>query len=63
MALSGPSDVPRLLVMSFWPTTDHWSVEIPLDTPHTRRDVRADDGVAILTDAPFEVPESEFLSR
>ena len=21
---------------AFWPTPDHWSVRIPLDTPHPR---------------------------
>ncbi len=46
MALSRVFGVPRLVVMSFWPTTDHWSVEIPLDTLHTRLDVLADTGVA-----------------
>ena len=24
---------------TFWPTAEHWSVEIPLDTPHPRLDV------------------------
>jgi len=60
MALSGPLGVPRLRPMSFWPTPDHWSVEIPLRTSHRRLDVLADDGVAMLTDAPFEVPTSEY---
>ena len=48
--------------MSFWPTADHWSVEIPLHTPHRRLAVLAETGLAVLTDAPFEVPESEFLT-
>ncbi|MEM8745994.1 MAG: hypothetical protein AAGF91_04760 [Actinomycetota bacterium] len=48
--------------MSFWPTADHWSVEIPLDTPHERLDVLADTGVVALADADFDVPETEYLS-
>jgi hypothetical protein len=48
--------------MTFWPTPDHWSVEIPLDTPHTRLDVLADTGFVKLTDAAFECPESEYLA-
>ena len=47
--------------MTFWPTAEHWSVEIPLRTPHQRLDVLAETGFVALTDAPFEVPESEFL--
>ncbi len=48
--------------MSFWPTSEHWSVDIPLDTPHPRLDVLAETGVVVLKDADFEVPESEFLA-
>ena len=48
--------------MSFWPTLDHWSVEIPLDTPHTRLDVLAETGFVQLADARFDCPESEYLS-
>ncbi len=47
--------------MSFWPTPEHWSVEIPLDTPHTRPAI-LDDGFVKLTDAAFECPESEYLA-
>ena len=47
--------------MSFWPTHEHWSVAIPLDTPHRRLDVLADTGVVALTDAPFAIDESEYL--
>ena len=47
---------------SFWPTSDHWSVAIPLDTPHPRLDVMKERGVVVLTDAPFEVPPEEFES-
>jgi hypothetical protein len=48
--------------MSFWPTLDHWSVAIPLDTPHQRLDVLADTGFVALRDLPYEIPESEFTS-
>ncbi|MDX2382357.1 MAG: hypothetical protein QNM02_21680 [Acidimicrobiia bacterium] len=48
--------------MSFWPTPEHWSVEIPLDTPHTRLDVLAQSGFVQLSDAAFECPESEYLA-
>ena len=27
------------MATTFWPNADHWSVEIPLDTPHPRLDV------------------------
>ncbi|MGB0113222.1 MAG: hypothetical protein WBP59_08370 [Ilumatobacteraceae bacterium] len=48
--------------MSFWPNSDHWSVSIPLDTPHRRLDVLADTGVVVLADLPYVVPESEYLA-
>ena len=48
--------------MSFWPNEEHWSVKIPLDTPHPRLDVLADTGVVVLKDADFECPESEYLA-
>ena len=60
MALSAVSGIPRLGIMSFWPNAEHWSVKIPLETPHPRLEVLADTGVAMLTDAPFDVPASEF---
>jgi hypothetical protein len=47
---------------TFWPNADHWSVEIPLDTPHPRLDVMAPRGVVVLEDAGFTVPEGEYLS-
>jgi hypothetical protein len=47
--------------VSFWPTSDHWSVSIPLDTPHRRLDILRAHGVVALTDAPFEVPDLEYL--
>jgi hypothetical protein len=48
--------------MSFWPNAEHWSVKIPLDTPHQRLDVLAETGLVVLKDADFEVPESEYLA-
>lgn len=48
--------------MSFWPNAEHWSVKIPLDTPHPRLDVLAETGVVVLDDATFECPESEYLA-
>lgn len=45
----------------FWPTAEHWSCEIPLDTPHARLEVLAERGYVQLADAPFEVPEHEYL--
>ncbi len=45
---------------TFWPTTDHWSCAIPLDTRHPRPDALAAHGFAQLTDLPFEVPAAEY---
>lgn len=50
------------MATAFWPTLDHWSCEIPLHTPHPRLDVLAARGFVQLADAPFTVPESEYLS-
>jgi hypothetical protein len=46
--------------MTFWPTKDHWSVQIPLRTAHFRMPVLAEHGVVELAPAPFEVPPSEW---
>ncbi len=57
--------VPRFIdlpSMSFWPNADHWSVEIPLDTPHRRLDVLAETGFVQLADLPDAVPEAEFMA-
>ena len=44
--LIGPDPRRRLPAMAttFWPNADHWSCEIPLDTPHPRLDVLAAHG-------------------
>jgi len=47
--------------MSFWPTQDHWSVKIPLDTPHQRLPALAETGFVVLTDLDFDVPSHEWL--
>ena len=48
--------------MSFWPTPDHWSVQIPLDTPHHRMPVLAPTGVVELSPMPVDVPPAEWDS-
>lgn len=50
------------MATAFWPTTEHWSCEIPLDTPHHRLDALREHGWVQLTDAPFVVQEHEYLS-
>ncbi|HEX6659912.1 MAG TPA: hypothetical protein VF065_17595, partial [Ilumatobacter sp.] len=47
---------------SFWPRSDHWSVKIPLDTPHRRLPQLAERGFVVLDDADFTVPQSEYLA-
>ena len=47
---------------AFWPTQEHWSVAIPLQTPHVRLDCLAETGFVVLRDAPFDVPTSEWES-
>jgi hypothetical protein len=48
--------------MSFWPTLEHWSVAIPLDTAHRRLAALHETGVVELADADFEVPAPEWES-
>jgi hypothetical protein len=45
---------------SFWPTPDHWSVKIPLATPHPRLAQLTGHGFVVLADADFEVPRREY---
>ena len=47
--------------MSFWPTKEHWSVEIPLRTPHFRLQSLDETGFVALAPADFDVPQDEFL--
>jgi hypothetical protein len=44
----------------FWPTQQHWSVQIPLHTPHPRLASLADKGLVRLADLPFDVPAGEW---
>ena len=46
--------------MSFWPTQEHWSVKIPLHTPHHRLSALAESGFVQLTDFAAEVPRAEY---
>jgi hypothetical protein len=46
--------------MSFWPTPEHWSVKIPLDTPHPRLECLRETGLVQLAPAPFDVPTNEY---
>ncbi len=47
---------------SFWPTQEHWSVKIPLHTPHPRLSALEETGWFRLSDADFDVPASEWES-
>jgi len=46
--------------MTFWPNRDHWSVAIPLRTPHHRVAALGETGVVVLRDAPFTVLTDEW---
>jgi hypothetical protein len=46
--------------MDFWPTPEHWSVKIPLDTPHVRLEQLAATGYVALRDADFDVPPEQY---
>ncbi|MFZ8996968.1 MAG: hypothetical protein ACO225_09695 [Ilumatobacteraceae bacterium] len=48
--------------MTFWPTTEHWSVAIPLATDHRRMAVLADSGFVQLSPMPVDVPSTEWES-
>ena len=50
------------MTSTFWPTQEHWSVAIPLHTPHVRLDCLAETGFVALKPAPFSVPQSEWES-
>jgi hypothetical protein len=45
---------------TFWPTADHWSVEIPLATSHLRLATLDATGVVALRDLPYEIPPEEW---
>ena len=48
--------------MSFWPTPEHWSVAIPLDTDHYRMPALDAEGVVELSPMPVEVPAAGWES-
>ena len=48
--------------MTFWPNQDHWSVKIPLETPHLRLPALAATGFVQLRDMPVDVPSNEWQS-
>jgi hypothetical protein len=43
-----------------WLRLDHWSLDIPLNTPHRRLDALDAQGFVRLADLPFDVPDDEF---
>jgi hypothetical protein len=47
---------------SFWPTPDHWSMQIPLATAHPRLAALEVSGFVALTDAEFEVTPEQYLA-
>ncbi len=48
--------------MTFWPTLEHWSVAIPLHTPHRRMSVLDETGFVDLSPMPVDVPSIEWES-
>jgi hypothetical protein len=48
-------------VEPFWPNHDHWSVEIPLDTPHPRPEAMRERGFVQLRDLDEPIPPDEYL--
>lgn len=48
--------------MSFWPNQEHWSVKIPLNTPHPRLAALDETGFVALSDMPIAVPSTEWES-
>ena len=46
----------------FWPTKEHWSVQIPLHTGHYRMDALRENGFVMLKPMPLDVPASEWES-
>ncbi len=46
----------------FWPTKDHWSVQIPLDTGHYRMEALRENGFVMLKPMPVDVPAAEWES-
>ncbi len=49
------------MATTFWPNQQHWSCEIPLDTPHPRLEILRARGYVQLRDLPLDVPPAEYL--
>ena len=47
---------------TWWPHQGHWSVKIPLHTPHPRLEVLAETGYVVLDDADLDVPPIEWMA-
>ncbi|MCU1398319.1 MAG: hypothetical protein JWN62_1428 [Acidimicrobiales bacterium] len=47
---------------SFWPNQEHWSLKIPIRTPHPRLAALAEHGWVQLRDADFPLPAVEWES-
>lgn len=50
------------MATTFWPTLEHWSVQIPLRSGHYRMPVLDDTGFVALKPATFTVPSEEWES-
>ena len=50
------------MATTFWPTLEHWSVQIPLHTGHHRMPVIDDTGFVALKPLAFNVPSVEWES-
>ena len=48
------------MATTFWPNAEHWSVDIPLTTPHPRVAALDATGFVVLRDLPFEIPGDEY---
>ena len=44
----------------FWPNAEHWSLKIPLATPHRRLEVLAEAGFVQLADIELDVPAAQY---
>jgi hypothetical protein len=47
---------------SFWPTAEHWSLQIPLESPHPRLAILAESGFVALGDRVPDVTPAEYES-
>lgn len=44
----------------FWPNADHWSLKIPLATPHPRVEALAETGFVQLADIELDMPSAQY---